>query len=214
MEHRRNMLAVLAGGVIIGIIIAVLVMVLSRPIRPAAIEIRAPEPTAPLATAPPLVTETPGILHVFVSGAVAVSDVYELPPGSLVKDAIVMAGGFTADANQFILNQALSVKDGDHIHVPTMTETAETPPVFSGEVEVTVRAPDSGSGIVGDLVNINTASQGELETLPGIGPALAQNIIDYRETVGPFKAIEELMMVSGIGTAKFGAIQDLITVGN
>jgi competence protein ComEA len=137
-----------------------------------------------------------------------------LPPGSLVKDAIVMAGGFTVDANPVVLNQALTVRDGDHIHVPTMVETAETPPVLSGEAEESVRAPDSGGGIVGALININTASLGELEDLPGIGPALAQSIVDYREATGPFETIEDIMKVSGIGTAKFEAMRDLITVGN
>ncbi len=211
---RSNSLFLIAIGLIVGIIVAVLVMVLSRPIRPAAIEIKVPESTASLATALPSLTETPGVLHVFVSGAVAVSDVYELPPGSLVKDAIVMAGGFTADANQFVLNQALTLNDGDHIHVPTMTETAETPPPLSTGAEVTVRAPEGGSDIVEGLININTASQGELETLPGIGPALAQSIIDYRETIGLFETIEDIMKVSGIGTAKFEAMRDLITVGS
>jgi competence protein ComEA len=214
MKDKRSLVGIFAVGGFLGIIVAVLVMVLSRPIRPAAIEIQVPEPTAPLATAGPTMTAAPEVLHVFVSGAVAVSDVYDLPPGSLVKDAIVMAGGFTADANQVVLNQALAVRDGDHIHVPTMAETGETPPVISGEAEAPVRAPEVGSGIVGGLVNINTASQAELEDLPGIGPALAQSIIEYREAIGPFETIEDIMKVSGIGTAKFEGMKELITVGN
>ena len=214
MEKRKSLLTGLAAGGIIGIIITVLVMVLSRPIRPAAIEIQVPEPTAPLPTAPPSATETPGVLNVFVSGAVTVPDVYELPPGSLVKDALVMAGGFTADANKVIINQALPVQDGQQIHVPTVDETADTPEPITQEVTVEVRSPEIEVNVSGDLININTASQAELETLPGIGPALAKNIIDYRETNGPFETIEAIMMVSGIGTAKFGAMQDLITIDN
>jgi len=211
---RNNSLFFGAIGVMAGVIVAVLVMVLSRPIRPAAIEIRAPEPTAPLPTAEPLATATLGLLHVFVSGAVSVSDVYELPPNSLVKDVIVAAGGFTADANRDIVNQALPLHDGDHIHVPTLAETAETPLPISNEAP----APEGGGGgevgVSGALVNINTATLAELETLPGIGPSLGQNIIDYREASGPFVTIEDIMKVSGIGTAKFEAIRDLITVGS
>ena len=216
MKENRRLLGGILSGVFGGVIITVLVMVLSRPIRPAGIEIRMPEPTAPLPTAEPLPTETPAMMNVYVTGAVSVPDVYELPPGSIVKDAIVMAGGLTADADAVVVNQALRLQDGDHIHVPVVGETAEVPTIIRSEVVRTVEAPESGSssGSVGALININTASQGELESLPGIGPALAQNIIDYRETTGPFETIEDIMKVSGIGTAKFGAMQDLITVGN
>jgi competence protein ComEA len=189
-------------------------MVFSRPLRPAAIEIIPPEATAPLLTAEPLPTATPGSLNVFVSGAVSVPDVYELPPGSLVKDAIVAAGGFTAEANHDILNQASPLQDADHIHVPTVVETAETPPPISNESPVRAGETEVIIGTAGESVNINTASLAELETLPGIGPSLGQNIIDYRETVGPFETIEDLMKVSGIGTAKFEAVRDLITVEN
>ncbi len=220
--NRSNNLFFGAVGVIAGVIIAVLAMVLSRPIRPAAIEIIPPEPTAPVETAEPLPTEdplptaTPGMVNVFVSGAVAAPDVYELPPGSLVKDAIVAAGGFIVEANRDILNQALPVHDGDHIHVPTLTETAETPPPISNEAPVSgdVTNEEQSGEAGGELININTASLAELETLPGIGPSLGQNIIDYREANGPYETIEDIMKVSGIGTAKFEAIRELITVGN
>ena len=214
VKENKRLVAGILAGVFGGVIIAVLVMVLSRPIRPAAIEIRAPEPTAPLPTAEPLPTATPTMINVYVTGAVSVPDVYELPPDSIVKDAIVMAGGVTADADQIAVNQALKLQDGDHIHVPAVGETAEAPTIIRSEIVVPVDAPDGSSGAAGELININTASKGELESLPGIGPALAQNIIDYRETNGPFETIEEIMEVSGIGEAKFGAMQDLITVGS
>jgi competence protein ComEA len=212
VKRNTNLLFGVILGVLGGAILGVMVMVLSRSNRPAAIEIIPPDPTTPLSTAEPLPTATSGLLHVFVSGAVSVPDVYDLPPGSLVKDAITLAGGFTADANRDILNQALTLQNGDHIHVPTLAETAATPPPISTEAPTT-----SGSGSATNstsLININTATLAELETLPGIGPSLGQNIIDYRQTNGPFEAIEDLMKVSGIGTAKFEAIRALITVGN
>lgn len=218
VEKRSNNLFFAAIGVIVGVIIAVVAMVLARPIRPAAIEIIPPEPTAPLPTAEPLQTQgpmltaTPGVLYVYVTGAVSVPDVYELPEGSLVKDAIVAAGGFTAEADQVAVNQALRLRNEDHIHVPVVGETAETPPLSRSE-SVEIDPEESGGISAGDLININTATLAELETLPGIGPSLGQNIIDYREANGPFETIEDIMKVSGIGEAKFRAIRDLITVG-
>jgi competence protein ComEA len=205
----KSLLIGIAVGGIVGVIGAVLVMVLSRPIRPAAIEIRMPEPTAELPpTDMPLPTATPGLLHVYVTGEVVAADVYELPPGSLVKDAIVMAGGFSEEANEAAVNLALSLRDADHIHVPAMDETAVIPPVSSGGLSPTVIEVVVPIG----LVNINTASLEELDTLPGIGPAIAQDIIDYRELNGPFETIEDIMKVSGIGPAKFEAIRELVTV--
>lgn len=214
IKRNNNLLFGVGIGVIVGIIVTVLVTVLSRPIRPAAIEILPPEPTVPLPTAAPLPTETPGMINVYVTGAVTVPDVYKLPQGSLVKDAIVLAGGFTAEADQVVINQALRLQDEDHIHVPTVGETAEPPPITRSEVVVPVEVGDGGSGSGGALININTASLAALETLPGIGPSLGQNIIDYREANGPFETIEDIMKVSGIGTAKFEAVRELITVGN
>ena len=166
---------------------------------------RPPQPefivASPLPTATPLPTPTPRLLQVYVSGAVTHPDVYELPTESIVKDAIEAAGGATDEADLDRINLALSVVDGQHIYVPKLGE--ESPPI-------TPPAQRSGttSFEVGGKININTASQSEIETLPGIGPSRAQAIIENR----PYESIVEIQRVPGIAEGTFKKIQDLITV--
>jgi len=148
----------------------------------------------------PLPTPTPRPLLVYISGAVANPDVYTLPPGAIVKDAIQAAGGPAKEADLNGINLARRVHDQEHIYVPKVGE--ERPPV--GQT-----AP---SGQAVGKININTATAEELETLPGIGPTYAQRIIEYRQEKGPFTSIEEIKKVRGIGEATFEKIKDLITV--
>lgn len=161
-----------------------------------------PQPIVLLTAAPqasPEVTLTPSPLRVYVSGAVQEPDVVLVPPGSIVKDAILAAGGAAADADLDRINLALAVIEGQHIYVPR-----------KGEVDLPVQPPAQRSS--SDLkVNINTADATALESLPGIGPSLAQRILDYRQAHGPFARIEDIQDVSGIGPATFAKIQDLIT---
>jgi competence protein ComEA len=157
--------------------------------------------SSPPPTATPLPSPTPCPLRVYVSGAVAHPDVYELPAESIVKDAIEAAGGAISEADLDRINLALSVADGQHIYVPKLGE--ESPPV-SPPTE-----PSRASGVTtGGKININTASQSELDTLPGIGPSKAQAIIEKR----PYNSIEEIKQVPGIGEATFQKIKDLITI--
>jgi competence protein ComEA len=157
--------------------------------------------TVPTPTATPLPTSTPCPLQVYVSGAVNSPDVYELPAESIVKDAIEAAGGATSEADLDCINLALSVADGQHIYVPHRGE--ESPPV-NPPTEPT----GTTSAKAGGKVNINTASQSEIETLPGIGPSRAQGIIENR----PYESIEDIQKVPGIGEATFQKLKDLITV--
>ena len=154
-----------------------------------------------LPTASPLPTSTPCPLRVYVSGAVTQPDVCELPAESIVKDAIEAAGGATGEADLNRINLALSVADGQHIYVPKQGEE---------DLPVSPLAEPSGisSGKAGGKININTASQSDIETLPGIGPSKAQGIIENR----PYSSIEEIKKVPGIGEATFQKIKDLITV--
>lgn len=160
---------------------------------------RRPEPGAmEIVTPPP--TPTPSPLRVYVSGAVLKPDVYSLPPGSIVKDALVAAGGPSPEADLDSINLAMPLKDGMHVLIPRKGEASP--------VAASVLSPQSTS----PLININTASQAELESLPGIGPVLARRIIEFRQTHGPFNSIEELKKVPGIGEATFSRIKDYITV--
>ncbi len=165
--------------------------------------LRRPAPE-PIEIEPPPQTEaapsaTPAQVRVYVTGAVVNSDVYFLPRGSIVKDAILAAGGVTEEADLEHINQALEVKDQQQIHVPRQGEEAAPQDVSSG-------------GSSAGLVNLNTATVEELTTLPGIGPALAQRIVAYREEAGGFASIEEVTQVSGIGDATLAKIRDSITV--
>jgi competence protein ComEA len=168
-------------------------------------------------------TETP--LRVHVTGAVQNNGVYELPRGSVVQDALTAAGGPLANADVSGLNLAEPLIDGRKIAVPEILPTA-TPvpptatvgpgtPTLTPPPEPTATQPpsrSSGGVTVSGKVNINTATVAQLDTLPRIGPAIAQRIIDYRTTNGPFQTIEEIQNVRGIGPATFEQLKDLITV--
>lgn len=143
-------------------------------------------------------TPTPGPLHVYVSGAVHHPDVYLLPPGSIVKDAVLAAGGAITEADLVNINLAQPVADGEQVHVP---RTGEQNPVRLPSAEPVPLAK----------VNVNTADLATLETLPGIGPELAQRIIDYRQAHGPFAQIADLLDVPGIGPSTLEKIQGEIT---
>jgi competence protein ComEA len=181
--------------------------------QPAVIGITPPPPTA---TAPPPATPAPtatsGPLRVYVSGAVMHPAVYELPPGSILDDAVRAAGGFAPDADTVAVNLAQAAADGMQVYVPVMGESLATPPIISAPLptQPTVRM---GGVTMGGLININTATQADLEMLPGVGPATAEKIIAHREANGPFATVEAIMDVPGIGEAKFAAMKDLITVG-
>jgi competence protein ComEA len=196
LERNRAHLMV----VLVNLIITGLAIVWLRWPNPGGVEILIPTPAPP-----PAATGTPtlALVVVYVSGAVARPDVYSLPEGSRVKQAIEAAGGFTTDADRGQVNLAASLADGGQIYVPRIGEAVPPTPVAP---PTTPRAQASAP------VNINTASLTELDTLPGIGPALAQRIIDDRTANGPFQSPEDIKRVRGIGDALYEQIKDLITV--
>ncbi len=185
----------LVAGIFMGLIVGVVVLTLNGRVRPAPIIIT---PAVLPSEAP---TATAGPLRVYVSGQVLNPAVYQLAPGSIAQDAIRAAGGFGEAADQALVNLAQPLVDGLHIHVPSVGEAAVAPQVFEG------LAPLPAS-----LINLNTATQAELETLPGIGPTMAERIIEYRQKQGPFTSLDQILDVSGIGPATFEKIRELITV--
>ncbi len=144
-----------------------------------------------------------GAVYVYVCGAVNNPGVYELSSDSRVYEALEMAGGITDDAAATALNLAERIYDGQQIYVPTWEEFQEGWTSSSAAEE---------AGDASALININTATKEELMTLTGIGETRAESIIAYREENGPFAAIEDLMLVSGIKEASFEKIKDYITV--
>lgn len=149
---------------------------------------------------------TPAPIIVHVTGAVINPGVYSLPSGSRVKDAIEKSGGLLNDADTTLINLAMLVEDGMQVWVPFQLEEVmdfNNPAVLEYE---------SSPGQPVDKININTATQIELESLFGIGPVIAKAVIQYRLENGPFKEIEEIQEVSGIGPVTFERIKPFITV--
>ncbi|OPY57794.1 MAG: ComE operon protein 1 [Pelotomaculum sp. PtaU1.Bin035] len=164
-------------------------------------------------------------LKVHVAGSVARPGVYQLLQGARVIDAVNMAGP-TGDAELDSLKLASPVTDGQTILVPLKASSegssfsasgspngvSALSPGGAGRNTVPQQGGPAGTAAIAGLVNINTADLSQLDTLPGIGPSLAQRIIQYRETNGPFKTIDELKNVSGIGDNRFKDLKDRITV--
>ncbi len=199
IEKRQQLILLVLVGIILFGGGYRLAQVKERPVDPPVLETQAPEQTK--------------IKHisVHVIGAVAKPGVYELPADTRIIEAVNMADP-VGDADLDSLKLAAKIVDGQDVYVPFKGEQSGPAPAGSQPA-----GPVAGSGIfsaaaAGGLVNINTADQALLDTLPGIGPALAQRIIQHRETNGPFQAVEDLRDVSGIGDKKFADLQDKITV--
>jgi competence protein ComEA len=137
-------------------------------------------------------------LYVHVSGAVRAPGLYVLPAGSRVVDAVAAAGGFADDADRDAVNLARTLDDGEQLPVPR-----------EGEAPLT---PAGGAASAGGLVDLNAADAALLETLPRIGPALAERIIAWRDDNGAFTSIEDLLAVPGIGDKMLESLRDLVTV--
>ena len=162
----------------------------------------------------PAPTQTPITVHVI--GAVVRPGVYTFPEGSRVQDAVNAAGGLLVEADPSSINLAAKLEDGQQLDIPGAggSVSGGVPgSSSSGTGPFTVLTTPSATTNTADLVNINTATLDELDTLPGIGPTTAQKIIDYRKQHGPFSNIEDIMNVSGIGPATFDNIKNLITAG-
>jgi len=141
--------------------------------------------------------------------------VYSLPEKSRVQDAVNAAGGFLAEADTNAINLVAHLEDGQQINIPSQivqpngNALQATAAPFTVVASLTPTATRSAS-----LININTATVEQLDTLPSIGPVTAQSIVTYRQQHGPFQHIEDIMNVPGIGPVTFEKIQNFITVGS
>ena len=143
---------------------------------------------------------------IYICGEVREPDVYYLAPTTIIKDAILSAGGFTDDADRQAWNLAMEIQKGEKIYVPKVGEQID-------------KLGDSYDNRVGgnepsykrcETININKANVQELSSLPGIGPTISQNIIDYREANGDFKNLQDVTNVSRIGQGTLEKIKDYI----
>lgn len=134
-------------------------------------------------------------IYVHVAGSVKSPGIYQLDSGTRVYDAVLAAGGFTDKANQASVNMARALNDGEQLVVSSESSGA----VYEGALSST-------------LISLNQASSAQLEDLPGVGPALAGRIVDWRTANGGFKAKEDLLNVAGIGDKLFASVKDLVTL--
>lgn len=181
MDRLRGRVAVLVILAVVAVSVGGLVGRLSHPGPPTTLAIEAGAP-------PP----APDTVRVHVSGRVVAPGVVDVPPNAIVADAIDAAGGLRSGAAVDQINLAAAVSAGDQIVVP---------------------GPDTSQGPTGEagdgMVSLNRASAGELESLPGVGPVLAERIVSFRDENGGFETVEDLLQVTGIGEAKLAAIRDL-----
>jgi len=148
---------------------------------------------------------TPAVLAtvtVHVVGEVRRPGVYQLPGGSRAADAVAAAGGLLGPADQGAVNLARVVADGEQIAVPREGEGGS----------VGTAGGTAGTARPGKI-DLNTASEAQLDTLPGVGPSTAAKIVSDRTENGPFRTVDDLLRVPGIGPSKFDSLKDLVTAG-
>jgi competence protein ComEA len=203
-KHREGLtVGLLLSLVFVTILGAVLLRVKRPTSAPIVIQSITPVPTPTVAPTP-----TPQPIQVYISGAVTRPGVYALPWDSRVQQAIAAAGGATLDADLLRVNLAERVRDEQQVYVPSQNE-AVTPTLPTPAPRPTGA---TGSSEAGQRININTASVDALVALPGIGPTLAQRIVEYRQANGPFSRPEDIKKVKGIGDGIFAEIKDWIAV--
>jgi competence protein ComEA len=143
-------------------------------------------------------------ITVYVTGAVNKPGLVNVPEGARAAEAVNACGGLLPTADSEKINMAQSLKDGQQLKVPEKTGTNS---------KMDSRKADKSKGAdSGEKVNINTADEKALDTLPGVGPAMAKRIIEYRESEGAFQSIEDIKKIRGIGEAKFAKMKDKICI--
>ena len=171
------------------------------------VETETTPPTPPSSTAQPEI-----VVHVM--GAVKSPGVYHLSTDARVHEAIQKAGGKTDQADLHSLNLAAKMRDGEQIYVPEIRQTpdvGQTIPTSSSSAAPPQPSVRRSASSDGSRININTATFQELQTVRGIGPTMAQRIIEYRQTSGRFATVDDLTNVKGVGEKTLEKIRDSIT---
>ena len=201
-----------AAGVAAAVLVAVLVgavvgtTVLRAPPPPVELDLLRAGPSGAGAPAEDAGPPEQGDVFVHAAGAVNRPGVYQLRPDARVSDLVELAGGPTPDADLNQLNLAAKVGDGERVYVPRVGEAPPTGPSSGGAGGAASGGPPAGP------LNLNTATAEQLEELPGVGPATAQAIIEYRKEHGPFRSVDDLLEVRGIGEAKLAALRSKVRV--
>ena len=190
------------AGLVVAIAVAVYMMVGANgvPRSEAVIPMATPLPVAATATAEPM----PILVH--AAGAVHVPGVYLFRGAARVHDLVKAAGGLTSDADYDRVNLAAALVDEQWVYFPKVGEIGVPAPVGGSSAGAYSPAARSGP------LNINTATAEQLESLPGVGPAIAAAILEHRQRIGGFSSVDGLLAVSGIGPSKLESIRPLVAV--
>lgn len=192
-------------GILVGLLSAGAILLISQPRQGQPI-ILSPAPS-PTPTSPPQPTASPVPIQAQIGGEVANPGIYKLAQDLRLRDLIEMAGGLTAEADADRVNLVMLVRDGDYFYIPAMDEEfPETASNAPGNLN-TIQNPDYNYPL-----DLNDASQEALESIPGIGPAKAEDILTYRDDIGCFTTLEELLNVSGIGEATLESLKDYLYI--
>lgn len=184
-DARRVRLRVGVGAALVLVLVGVACAVLLTALAPHGVS-----RVVPLASAAP--TPSTGVIYVHIVGHVTHPGLYALNDGDRAIDLVAAAGGFTTEADERALNLARFLTDGEQVIVFAIGEAM----------------PSAGAGA---LVNLNSADIAALDTLPRIGPALAERIVSWRDKNGPFSSVDDLLAVPGIGEAILEGLRDLVS---
>lgn len=192
-------------GLLVGLLVTGAILLIARPAQGVPVTLHpAPSPTS---TSLPSPTSTPTPIMLQIAGEVNAAGTYALTKGARLEDLIDMAGGLTDSADSDNINLVSPLRDGEYYYIPAVGETipetaANSPMHIQAGGELSVQYP----------LNLNTATQEELETLPGIGPSKAADILAYRDEHGPFQSVDDLASVSGIGPSTIESLRDYLIV--
>lgn len=203
----------LASAVVSACVAMVVLWLILRPSEPPL------EASIPLATFPVTTTSSsPSFVTVHVAGAVTSPGVYRLTGSARVIDAVNAAGGAKADADLERINLAQVLFDTEQVFIPVRATRSSAPTIAARHRPTTTvaapRLPAQQGSTPSPMapLDLNTATVVELDVLPGVGPATAKAIVDYRTSKGKFSRVEDLLNVAGIGPAKLASLRDLVTV--
>jgi competence protein ComEA len=216
-HDRRHLIAYLAAAAVLVVIAARYMGRDSGSAPVPQISMAAPASANPAGARPRVPAPAQRVIWVDVAGAVTRPGLYSLPEGARVAAALEKAGGVRAKAERAAVNLAARLSDGQQVFVPSRGSAAvgASAPGGAGAAQ-TGAVGGSASGLAGAAgasgarISLSTATQEQLEQLDGIGPALAQRVIEYREQHGGFKSVDQLQEVSGIGEKRFQALKDSI----
>ena len=196
---------ILLAGVLIGLLAAGLVLLVASPTKGTPVTLF--PPPSPTPTAKPSPSSTPTPIQVQISGEVIQPGIYHLEEGARLGNLIDMAGGFTDAADLLRVNLAALCRDGEYFYIPTFDEQIPETACNAPQNLFLSKTPGFNYPL-----NLNQATKEELESLPGIGPGKAEDILAYREAFGPFSSLDDLLEIEGIGQKTLDSLREFLII--